>query len=167
MDNSNSHIPEDKNKRYGKARTLSKCLNHLVEPICKKQGFVNASVVLDWPQIVGQNFADLCQAIKVTFPFNSRLDGCLHVSTTSSMAAVLAYEEPLILEKINRYYGYQAISKLKIFHGLKPIKKQLTKINEIESKISITPEIAGVNYVPLREALANLSQQIQKTNKRV
>lgn len=166
MENSSSPIPENRRKRYGKTRTLGKCLNHLVEPICKKQGFVNASVVLDWPQIVGQNFADLCQIIKVTFPFNSRLDGCLHVTTTSSMAAVLAYEEPLILEKINRYYGYQAISKLKIFHGLKITKKKPAQI-KVESAVALfTPEIEGVLYEPLKEALANLGQHIQKNQKR-
>ncbi len=165
MKNSNSPIPEDRRKRYGKARTLGKCLNHLVEPICKKQGFVNASVVLDWPQIVGQSFADLCQIIKVTFPFNSRLDGCLHMNTTSSMAAVLAYEEPLILEKINRYYGYQAISQLKIFHGLKPTKKKPVQ-DVAEMTISSPIQIEGITYEPLKEALANLGQYIQKAKKR-
>jgi hypothetical protein len=167
VENSNSHIPEDRHKRHGKARLLSKCLNHLVEPICKKQGFVNASVVLDWPQIVGQNFADLCQVIKVTFPFNSRRDGCLHVSTTSSMAAVLSYEESLILEKINRYYGYQAISKLKVFHGLRPTRKQLDKIDESKIDVPFISEIKGVTYEPLKTALANLSHHIQKSKKRV
>lgn len=165
MENSSSPIPEDRRKRYGKPRTLSKCLNHLVDPICRKQGFVNASVVLDWPQIVGQNFADLCQIIKVTFPFNSRLDGCLHLNTTSSLAAVLAYEEPLILEKINRYYGYEAISKLKIFHGLKSIKKKPVHI-KVENAVASIPEIEGISYEPLKEALANLGQYIQKDQKR-
>lgn len=157
-------IPESKNKNYKGAKILRNCITPLIEPICKKQGFVNASLILDWSKIVGNDFANLCQAVKVVFPFGKTTEGCLHLQTTSSMASVLTYQEPLILQKVNQYYGYQAITKLHVFHKStmmqrKPLKK---KQNVIELEALPLEEFKEVEYDPLKQALANLGKYLKK-----
>lgn len=135
-------------------------MTSIIEPICKKQGFVNASVILDWSKIVGNDFANLCGAVKVVFLFGKKTEGCLHVQTTSSMASVLTYQEPLILQKVNQYYGYQAINKLRIFHKANLVQKKPIKINQSNLVPQALPleDFKEIPYDPLKEALANLGK---------
>lgn len=157
-------IPESKNKNYKGAKVLRNCITSLIEPICKKQGFVNASVILDWSKIVGNDFANLCHAIKVVFPFGKTSEGCLHLQTTSSMASVLTYQEPLILQKVNQYYGYQAITKLNIFHKSTLVQKKSPKKKDSTIKLEALPleDFKEIDYDPLKEALANLGKYFKK-----
>lgn len=153
-------IPDSMKKGYTGAKALRNCMTSIIEPICKKQGFVNASVILDWSKIVGNDFANLCGAVKVVFPFGKKTEGCLHVQTTSSMASVLTYQEPLILQKVNQYYGYQAINKLRIFHKANLVQKKPIKINQSNLVPQALPleDFKEIPYDPLKEALANLGK---------
>ena len=157
-------IPGSKNKGYKGPKALRNCMTPILEPICKRQGFVNASVILDWSKIVGNDFANLCGAMKVVFPFGKTSEGCLHVQTTSSMASVLTYQEPLILQKVNQYYGYQAITKLRIFHKSTSIQKKNPKRKEDELKLEALPleDFKEIPYDPLKQALANLGKYFKK-----
>ena len=157
-------IPDSKNKGYKGAKALRNCITPILEPICKRQGFVNASVILDWSKIVGNDFANLCGAIKVVFPFGKTTEGCLHVQTTSSMASVLTYQEPLILQNVNQYYGYQAITKLRIFHKSTLVQKKNPKRSENDRILEALPleDFKEISYDPLKEALANLGKYFKK-----
>jgi hypothetical protein len=157
-------IPESKNKNYKGAKVLRNCITPLIEPICKKQGFINASLILDWSKIVGNDFANLCQAVKVVFPFGKTTEGCLHLQTTSSMASVLTYQEPLILQKVNQYYGYQAVTKLHIFHKSTSIQKKPLKKKQNIVQLEALPleDFKEIEHDPLKEALANLGKYLRK-----
>ncbi|MBY0281645.1 MAG: DUF721 domain-containing protein [Alphaproteobacteria bacterium] len=155
-------IPDPKNKGYKGAKALRNCITPILEPICKKQGFVNASVILDWSKIVGGDFANLCQAVKVVFPFGKTVEGCLHVQATSSMASVITYQEPLILQKVNQYYGYQAITKLRIFHKSTLVQKKKIKKNNQALEALPLENFKEIPYDPLKEALANLGKYFKK-----
>ena len=76
---------------------------------------MKADLILEWPRIIGEDLGKACHVLKITFPFKSRQEGCLHLQTSGSMAAVLPYSEPLIIQRINQYYGYPAIGKIRIF----------------------------------------------------
>jgi len=149
-------------KRYGGMRAVRSCIQTLVEPVCKRQGFMSASVILDWPKIVGNDFANLCQALKVVFPFGKRSDGCLHVQTSSSMAAVLIYEEALILEKINRYYGYQAITKLHAVHKPSTQRNPNSPAPRKAPEALPLTEFKEISYDPLKEALASFGGYVKR-----
>ena len=102
-------------KRGGRARKVGAVLTHAITPACHQKGFVEARILLEWGYIVTSQFSQFCIPLKVTFPPKKRSEGRLFLQATSSMAAEITYFEPLILSRVNQYFGYQAISKISIF----------------------------------------------------
>lgn len=147
-------------------RTIRSLVHRLTTPICQKNGFVTAGILLDWSKILGSAFQEFCVAERVSFPPNKRSMGTLYVRTPSHMATEISYLEPTILEKINEYYGYQAISRLIIRQG--PLNKAvgssvknsppLTSLKQAE----IEDAIAGVEDKEIKNALRQLGEGIVK-----
>jgi hypothetical protein len=106
-----------KKKRGGRSRNIGAVITHAITPICHQKGFVEARILLEWDYIVTSQFSQFCIPLKVTFPLKKRSEGRLFLQATSSMATEIAYLEPLILSRVNQYFGYQAISKITIFQG--------------------------------------------------
>ncbi len=92
----------------------------IVKPIFKARGLMEGKIITQWPQIVGEKFARLALAEKITFPQGKKTEGTLHLSVTSSGALLLQYAQDLILEQVNTYFGYNALSKLRMTHGFIP-----------------------------------------------
>ena len=103
-------------------RTIRQLLINISDKTTRQQGFITASILLDWPTIVGAAFAELCQPLKISFPPNKKREGRLHVMTSSAFAVQISYLEPQIIEKINSYFGYKAVQKLLIRNGEMPKK---------------------------------------------
>lgn len=124
---------------------------------------------MDWPQIVGSDFARFCEVEKLTFPYKQRQNGRLTVRASSAMAVAITYQEPLILEKINSYFGYQAVSKLVILQGplrhkpeVKLEKKEIPVPTEVMTEIA--EQVADIEDEVLRQSLVNLGMSVYKKN---
>ncbi len=143
----------------GAGRPLSAVVGKIITPLCHKHGLMTADLVLEWPQIVGQELAKVCQVMKISFPGFSRQQGCLHLQTSSTMAMALTYSQPLIIERVNQYYGYQAISHIRIFH--KPVVSIIPKPTKLPV-VDISPEwqalTSTVTDKDLQQALENLGR---------
>lgn len=150
--------------RYGKLNHIKQSVTNMVTPICQRHGFVQASILLDWPEIVGK-FANYCQPLKVVFPYQQRRQGQLHIRVSSGMATELVYLEPLILEKINRYFGYEAISRLTLRQGpVESVVKEVIKETPIpQTRIKELEEsVATIEDDKLRQALLALRCGIER-----
>lgn len=97
-------------------KNFNNLLKRVATPICQQYGFVNATLLMDWPLIVGEKFATICQPEKIAFPPQKRNNGLLYVSTSSAFAPELSYLEALIVDKVNKYFGYNAVQRLVIRH---------------------------------------------------
>lgn len=140
-------------------QSIDQLIDKLVTPISQRQGFARAAILLDWPKIVGANMQQFCQPIKVTFAPNQRSHGKLHVRVPSAMAQQVTYLEPMILERINSYFGYSAVSRL-ILHQ-QPVFKFETV--DVLPKPPMAPELPPVKvdipgHPELAEALGKLGR---------
>lgn len=90
----------------------------IVKPVFKARGLMEGKIITHWPQIVGEKFSGLSLVEKITFPKGKKSEGTLHLSVTSSGAFFLQYAQDLILEQVNIFFGYKALSKLKMTHDL-------------------------------------------------
>jgi hypothetical protein len=151
-------------RQHKTPRKLGPIVTRLTTPVCNRMGFAQAAILLDWPDIVGKQFANLCDIEKVSFPYKKRTDGRVHVRTSSAMAMELSYLEPLILEKINRYFGYQAVTKLTIHQGAR--KKREVKVQKAPSQPTqsviqyVSKCVESVDDLALRDRLRNLGEQM-------
>lgn len=120
--------------KFGPAR-LGFFTQSIVKPTFKARGLMEGKIISHWPQIVGEQLSCISCAEKITFPKGKRSEGTLHLTVTSSGALFIQYAQDLILERVNTFFGYKALAKLRFTHGLN-LKK---KILEPE-KVKVVPK---------------------------
>lgn len=137
-----------------------------ITPICQQNGFIQARILLEWEYIVTSQFAQFCTPLKVTFPFKQRHNGNLLLQATSSMATELSYLEPLILSRINQYFGYQAISKIRLLQG--PITRKANPQKQAPKPLPqavlshLECNVQSIEDERLRTALLSLGMGIEQ-----
>lgn len=156
---------EGGNKRQGRTCRVGPLIASTITPICQQNGFIQARILLEWDYIVMQ-FSQWCTPVKIKFPWPQRHNGCLILTATSSMATEIVYYEPLILNKINQYFGYQAVSSLKVIQGpvfRKTSPKKLDQMplpDAVQSSLEI--QVQAVEDDRLRAALLSLGAGISQ-----
>lgn len=95
-------------------RLLGAALPGAAGALFRRQGFAEAGVLTDWPEIVGRPLADH------TCPLRLSRDGTLTLRVAGAFALELAHLEPQILDRIARYFGFRAVTRLAIVQGPLP-----------------------------------------------
>ncbi|MCP4395062.1 MAG: DUF721 domain-containing protein [Alphaproteobacteria bacterium] len=103
-------------KRGGYApKSISNAIGRITKSIVGKRGFIEVDIITNWAAIVGDEIASYVSPTNIIFPRNSRNSGALHVQVLSGAFAIeLQHREKQIIERLNSYFGYNAISSLKI-----------------------------------------------------
>lgn len=94
---------------------VSKVIMPVAKQLLGNHGFFMVDLLSNWSAIVGHNLAAYALPTKLSFPQNTRLNGCLTITVMAGAYAMeIKQQERLLLDKINVYFGYEAITKLKI-----------------------------------------------------
>ena len=104
----------ERRRRGGGFRRAGATARKTVDRIAGKYGFAEADVLLNWPAIAGEALASVCQPVKVTYSRERTLGATLVVLTNSARAPEVEMKGPAIVERVNQYYGYRAIRRLKV-----------------------------------------------------
>lgn len=112
-----SHTPErrpggDAMRRGGGLRHLPDLLGKILDPTARRRGLAETRVLTDWPRIVGEVLAARCQPVKLTGGSHGQ-GGVLHLHVAGSAGLELQHSEPQLLERINSYFGYPAVARLR------------------------------------------------------
>lgn len=111
-------------KRLRRQTAVAALLPKLLAPGLRKRGFVQASILTEWPAIVGTPFDRFSCPIKITFPPGKRTGGTLHLKVVGSFAHELQAWQAQIIERINSHFGYGAVARLHLVHGPSPCREQ-------------------------------------------
>ena len=103
-------------RRGGGLRRLPDLLGKVLDPASRRRGVAEAGVLTDWPSIVGEALAARCQPVKMTGSDRGH-GGILHVHVAGSAALELQHSEPQLLERINSYFGYPAVARLRLIQA--------------------------------------------------
>jgi hypothetical protein len=103
-------------RRYGRPLDMGSVLLPALQPSLQQYGFWRHELVLEWSGIVGETFALYSVPRALRFPAGGRTEGTLVIATTSTMAAVMQYSVMPIRDRINTYFGYNAVAGLKFQH---------------------------------------------------
>lgn len=148
------------NRRYGMVQ-VGIPVGALTKPIFGRHGFAGGAMIVDWPAIVGAAVATYTLPIRVRFPPNERTGGTLEIKVANSaFATELQHLEPLILERINGYFGWAAVARLKFRHG--PLPKRPAAPNPPAAQVSDRhiPALERVEDPDLRAALERLGRHL-------
>ena len=108
------------NKQLKAATQLGWYVDKITKSFFNKQGFAQNYILENWSSIVGPSFVEKSLPIKLQI---EKIGGYLVIACDGSTALELEYLKEDIIEKINSYYGFQAINKIK-FQNL-PIQNDL------------------------------------------
>jgi hypothetical protein len=152
---------------------LGGSISKLLDPLLAKRTHVDAALALSWPDIAGEKLAGRTQPLKVTWPHRASPDdpfqpGTLTVACEGAVALDLQYQTTELIGRINSFFGYAAIGRIKIeqraidgFRQKKP--KPIEKIDQATAT-ALATHVANIADEGLREALIRLGSSV-KTQK--
>ena len=154
-------------KRGGGPRALAASLAATTRNIFEKRGFADGAILKDWPTIAGEHLARHSLPEKVFYPKGARTGGILHLRIDNgSMATELQHLEPLLIERINGYFGFSAVERLKITQGPLPetaakparVRRRLDKADQED----LARSLISVDDAELRHALEALGRAVKE-----
>ena len=119
--------PRDKSAdspRQGRSRSAGELLGAAGGAAFKRFGFVQGAVVSRWGEIVGERYARVSLPESIRFPAGSRKNGTLTLLVEGAHAPLMQHLGPLVIERVNRFFGYEAVAKLVYRQGRLPQKPQ-------------------------------------------
>jgi hypothetical protein len=106
--------------RGGRARAVSEIVPDVGRAAFRRFGFVQSSVVSRWGEIVGDRYAALSAPESIRFPAGKRSDGVLTLIVTGAHAPMIQHVIPVVIERVNRFFGYAAVARVVIRQGALP-----------------------------------------------
>ncbi|MCC6890042.1 MAG: DUF721 domain-containing protein [Hyphomicrobiales bacterium] len=153
--------------RKTQARPLSDILRGTIREVFAKQGFAATELVTRWPEIVGAEIAAHCEPEKIQWPRPYESETCppgtLVLRVEGPTAVEIQHLSGLILERVNRFFGWQAVADLRLRQaplGRRTKPQPPTADEAGASAIAATlPEIGDEK---LRAALARLGAAVRQ-----
>jgi hypothetical protein len=109
--------PAPERPRVGSARAIADLMPDIGRAAFRKFGFIQSSVVTRWAEIVGQRYAALTAPESIRFPAGRRAGGTLQLTVASGHAPMVQHIIPEIIERVNRFFGYEAVSRIAMKQG--------------------------------------------------
>jgi hypothetical protein len=124
-----SQRPEsnDNEARRGYARPCGELVGNIAGATFKRFGFVQGAVVSRWAEIVGERYAKVSSPESIRFPAGKKFGGTLTLSVEGAHAPLMQHLGPLIIERVNRFFGYEAVNKVAFSQGRAPRPKSTVK----------------------------------------
>ncbi|MCV0425967.1 MAG: DciA family protein [Roseibium sp.] len=163
------HVPKG-------AKPLADLVSKAMTPACRKRGFASVDIVASWADIVGERYGTRVQPDRLIWPRQPELTdpdappqpATLVVHTDGATALILSHDSGQVIERINMFYGWAAIGRIKILQ--KPVqvkqavqRKELRTLTRSEEK-KLDESLEGVQNERLREALKKLGAQVIAKN---
>jgi hypothetical protein len=104
--------------RGGEARAVSDLMPEIGRAAFRRYGFVQSSVVSRWDEIVGSRYAQVSSPESIRFPAGKKAEGTLELVVESGHAPMLQHVIPEIIDRVNRFFGYAAVAKVRMRQGV-------------------------------------------------
>jgi hypothetical protein len=112
-------INEDAPRR-GHARAAGDLVGDIGGMTLKKFGFVQSSVVSRWREIVGERYGQVSLPESIRFPAGRKSGGTLTLLVEGAHAPLIQHLGPMIMERVNRFFGIEAVTKVVFRQGRLP-----------------------------------------------
>ena len=86
----------------------------------RRFGFVQSAIVSRWAEIVGERYARVSSPESIRFPTGKKFGGVLTLLVEGAHAPLIQHLTPLIVERVNRFFGYAAINRIVFRQGKPP-----------------------------------------------
>ncbi len=156
-------------------RHLSSQIAKLMQPAARKRGFANVDLFHHWPDIIGADYAEHCDPVKLQWPrrdprkdapdSHAKSSGAvLTVAVAPAHAIAVQHEVPRLIRRINSVFGYPAIGRIRVVRMLWHVDRQPLRTRRrcaVPLANTATPELNLIDNPDLKLALAQLRQAIR------
>lgn len=154
------------NKPRSYARPLADLANPLLAGSFARQGFASAELVTRWPDIVGAEIAQHAEPLKMQWPRTPDGEapepGVLVLRVEGPASIEIQHLAPQILERVNRFFGFQAVGRLAIRQA-PVVRRQRRKLAapDPEAVKRMAESLPGIGDESLKDALARLGAAVK------
>lgn len=147
--------------------TLSKHFRTLTRAVFERHGFAQADVAANWGEIVGEELTRHSAPERIRWPRGAGEDarksgGTLVIRAAPGRALDLQYEAPRIIARINSFFGYTAVAKLKVVQSPELLQKQPPARPAGSPKTIHVQALEEIEAEPLKAALERLGQSLAR-----
>ncbi len=150
-------------QRSLRARSVSDLLPDVGRAAFRRFGFVQSSIVSRWREIVGERYAGVSSPESIRFPPGKRSEGVLTLVVEGAHAPTMQHVAPVIVERVNRFFGYQAVARVTFKQGV----VQLSRAKARAAPPSLRPvpadlgeSLREIEDPELREVMAAVARGI-------
>ena len=159
----------EESKREFVPKTIGDSLKKINRDISNKYGKIEYLIIAKWPKIVGQFFANHSEPNKISrIPDGENDTGdviysnYLHINVSPVAAVEFQHFKDKIIDKINSYFGYKAISNIRLKQNFIPKKNYTKQQNSIKNISLGKSDIKNINNKELEKSLEKLIQSINE-----
>lgn len=120
---SQPNVPE----RARRMRAVSDLVPEVGGAAFRRFGFVQSTIVSRWKEIVGARYAAVSVPESIRFPPGRKSGGTLTLVVEGAHAPMMQHVAPAIIERVNRFFGYEAVERIAIRQGLVRIEAKRPK----------------------------------------
>ena len=152
-------------RRHKGPESLARSISAITRPLFGKRGLAEGSIIARWADIVGTDVARNCVPEGIAFPPGQRQNGTLQIRVDGGSAAVeLQHLSPILIERVNGYFGYPAVARVRLVQGPVPRRPQRAKrvdrpLNTAEED-ALTAMLETVTDPDLRQTLSGLGRAL-------
>lgn len=156
----------DPSRRTNAPKALGLALGRLTRPMTRSRGAALGEIIQRWAEIAGPLLKNETQPEKLSYASGAGHAATLEIGVSPAFALELQHLSPLIIEKINGYFGYRAVDRLKlkqmpIRHPESPQKlSRATRPLTPDERVQLEKMLDGVEDKTLRQALETLGRSL-------
>ena len=148
-------------------RALSELLHKTLTEAFARRGFASSEIVTRWSEIVGAEIAQHSQPERIQWARpagpETREPATLVLRVEGPAAVEIQHLAPLVLEQVNRFFGWQVVGQLRLRQALlRRAKRDAPSTPNSEAAQHIAAQLTEIRNGELRDALARLGAAIKQ-----
>src|ERR1700722_6238066 len=150
------------------AKPLSVLLSDVFSDAYAKQGFAARELVTRWAEIAGPEIAAHSEPLKMQWPRpvegQPQESATLVLRVEGPMALEIQHSSDVILQRVNRFFGWSAVGKLALRQAPLSRRNRSTpsRAPDPETVAKVAQSLSSVEDEELRAALARLGASIKR-----
>ena len=142
-------------------RSFKDALPKNIKRIINKKGHIYSQTLDNWRHIVGDELFKFCYP--KSFKNSNRIGGsCLSIMVKRGHEVDIEYSKKLIIDKMNTFFGYNVVEKIKLITFEQEQEKFKVNYNKDVTKSEFIKKISSIKNDKIKNSLTELSKLFKK-----
>jgi len=152
---------KQRNKTIQGLRSFKDTLPKNIKRIINKKGHIYSETFNNWKYIVGDELFKVCYP--KSFKNSNRLGkSCLNIMIKRGHEVDMEYSKKLIIDKMNTFFGYNVVEKIKLITFEGEQEKLKENYNKVMIKNEYIEKISSIKNDKVKNSLLELGKLFKK-----